>query len=316
MTHLAKCLAGIYICTSTTMPSQISYCLGMSAYNNTIMPATIELSVEDQSLIDPIFLSPSSVIEMHLKKTQMEKENQLRQEKLEEERLRTEHQKYGQVITDYSRFRTEPNYDSEVMLLFRKGMTFEIIERHWNWLKIKYNDREGFIDMSLVEQYQENPPYEVYNEPEVQEQVAGIPHYNPYNLRELSNLSESQIYKMLEGSALQTLSRAYYYAEKEYNVNVIFLMALNSEESGHGRSSLAQSHNNIGGVKNGSSWRYFNDWGESLNYIANLIDKYYLTEGGDYYNGPSIWNVNVKYCEGTTWADNLNNIVNDLLAKL
>lgn len=320
MTQLAKYLAGLYMCTSTMLP--------MYFFDNTeiyakekSMPAQAKLSSEDQSLIDPIFMSSMDRIERYSDILKQEREKQLEQERLEEEqRLKTEHEKYGQVITDYSRFRAEPNYDSEVMFLFRKGMTFEIIERHWNWLKINYNGQEGFIDMSLVEQYQENPPYEVYKEPVTQESVAqesvdGIPHYNPNNLRELSNLSESQIYKMLEGSALQTLSRAYFYAEKEYNVNAIFLMALNSEESGHGRSPLAQSHNNIGGVKDGNSWRYFNDWGESLNYIANLIDKNYLTEGGDYYNGPSIWDVNVKYCEGTTWSGNLNNVVNDLLSK-
>lgn len=315
MTHLAKCLAGVYMCTSTVFPMHF-FDTKVYAIEKT-KPVQAQLLLEYQSLIDPIFMSPMERLQKHLDMLNQERELQLKQEKLEEEqRLKTEHQKYGQVITDYSRFRTEPNYDSEVMFLFRKGMTFEIVERHWNWLKINYDGQEGFIDMSLVEQYQENPPYEVYKEPEVEEQVDGIPHYNPYNLRELSNLSEAQIYKMLEGSALQSLSRAYYYAEKEYNVNAIFLMALNSEESGYGRSSLAQSHNNIGGVKQGNSWRYFNSWGDSLNYIANLIDKYYLTEGGAYYNGPSIWNVNTRYCEGTTWSGNINSIANDLLAKL
>lgn len=315
MTHLAKCLAGLYAYTSTFLPV---HCFDTASnnmrINNKLEPAAIELSIEDQSLTNPIFMSPKNIYEKHL---EMVEQKRLEQERLEEEqRLKTEHQKYGQVIADYSRFRTEPNYDSEVILLFRKGMTFEIIERQWNWLKINYNGKEGFIDMSLVEQYQENPPYEVYKEPKVQKQVDGIPHYNPYNLRELSNLSESQIHKMLEGSALQSLSKAYYYAEKKYNVNAIFLIALNSEESGHGRSYLARTYNNIGGVKKGNSWRRFDNWGESLNYIANLINTAYLTEGGAHYNGPSIWNVNTKYCEGTTWSRNINAIANDLLAKL
>lgn len=229
---------------------------------------------------------------------------------------------YGQVIEDCSRLRREPSYESEVMFLFREGMTFEIIERQSDWLKVKYNDLEGFIDVSLVEQYQENPPHEVYIEPvyvesSYEEVYYGEPHYNPNNLRELSNLSEAQIYQMLEGSALQSLSRAYYYAEKEYNVNAIFLMALNSEESGHGRSYLAMSHNNLGGVKGmDGNWAYFSDWGESLSYIANLIDTMYLTEGAAYHNGTSIWAVNVRYCEEDTWAGNINEIVNDLMRKL
>lgn len=227
----------------------------------------------------------------------------------------------GQVVEDYSRVRKEPNYDSEVINLLRTGMTFEILAKHDNWLKIKIGEDEGFIHSSLIEQYEEVPPHEVYSEPEPvdivsSEYIDGTPHYNPYNLRELSNLSINQISKMLEGSALQTLARAYYYAEKEYNVNAIFLMSLNSEESGHGRSALAINYNNIGGVKSESGgWRYFSDWGESLNYIANLIDKHYLSPDGLYYNGPSIWNVNMKYCEGTQWAINLNEIANNFLSK-
>ena len=226
---------------------------------------------------------------------------------------------HGQVKEDCSRFREEPNYESTVKDLLHRGMIVDVIERHEEFLKVSFNGEIGYIDISLIEQYQDDPPYELYVEPEEpvsEEQVDGIPHFNPYNLRELSNLSERQIYNMLEGSALQTLSRAYYYYEKEYNVNAIFLMALNSEESGHGRSSLAITHNNLGGVKQGNSWRYFNDWGESLQYIANLIDTMYLTPGGSYYYGESIWNVNTKYCEGTQWATNLINIANGLIRKI
>lgn len=233
---------------------------------------------------------------------------------------------HGQVIEDNVRLRTEPDYESETKRLLQRGMVFDIKAKHEKFLEISFNGETGFIDVSLIEQYEEEPPYELYVEPivteeEVQEvevgQVDGVPHFNPYNLRELSNLSENQIYRMLEGSALQTLSRAYYYYEKQYNVNAIFLMALNSEESGHGRSALAINNNNLGGVKNGDQgWAYFSDWGESLEYIANLIDKYYLSEDGLYYNGPSIWNVNTKYCEGYQWSENLISIANDLINKL
>ena len=234
---------------------------------------------------------------------------------------------HGQVIEDGSRLRFEPNYDSGTKRLLYKGMTFDIVSKHNEFLEISIDGQSGFVHSSLIEQYEEEPPYELYVEPIVAEvqasqevsvgQVDGVPHFNPYNLRELSNLSENQIYKMLEGSALQTLSRAYYYYEKEYNVNAIFLMALNSEESGHGRSALAISHNNLGGVKNGNQgWAYFSDWGECLRYIANLIDTHYLSEDGIYYNGPSIWGVNTKYCEGIQWSENLIAIANNLIGKL
>lgn len=72
-----------------------------------------------------------------------------------------------------------------------------------------------------------------YEEIAIKEEVKEVT-YNPDNLREKSNLSKKQIYDMLEGNNLQELSDEYYEMEQKYNVNAIFLMALNMEESGHG----------------------------------------------------------------------------------
>ena len=140
--------------------------------------------------------------------------------------------------------------------------------------------------------------------------------YNPYNLLEPSNITREEAYIMLEGTALQTLSNAYVYMEELYGVNTIYLMSLSAEESGWGRSQLAITHNNIGGIKSSNGWMYFSDWGECLDYKARLLKNQYLSENGDYFNGYSIWNVNIKYCEQNTWADNINSIAYGLLNKI
>lgn len=140
--------------------------------------------------------------------------------------------------------------------------------------------------------------------------------YNPYNLLEPSNITREEAYIMLEGTALQTLSNAYVYMEELYGVNAIYLMSLSAEESGWGRSQLAITHNNIGGIKSSNGWMYFSDWGECLDYKAKLLKNQYLSENGDYFNGYSIWNVNIKYCEQNTWADNINSIAYGLLNKI
>ena len=141
--------------------------------------------------------------------------------------------------------------------------------------------------------------------------------YNPHNLLEPSNITREQAYQMLEGKALQTLSNAYVYMEEFYGVNAIYLMALSAEESAWGRSNLAITKNNIGGIKaSDGSWRYFNSWGDCLDYKARLLKNQYLSENGSYYNGLSIWDVNEMYCEQKTWSDNINNIANDLINKI
>lgn len=134
-------------------------------------------------------------------------------------------------------------------------------------------------------------------------------HYNPNNLLEPSHITNEQAYEILEGSALQSLFRAYVYAEESYGVNAIFLMALTSEESAHGRSNLAISNNNLSGIKSrDGGWAYFSDWQESLEFTVNMIKNEYLGEDGLFFNGYSIWNVNTKYCEGYKWSDNINQI--------
>lgn len=154
------------------------------------------------------------------------------------------------------------------------------------------------------------------NNEEIKEEVKEVT-YNPDNLREASNLSKEQIYDMLEGNDLQVLADDYYEMEQKYNVNAIFLMALNMEESGHGRSSLAVYNNNLGGIKSRyGGYASFESWSSCLEYIASLIDEMYLSETGTYYNGTSIYGVNVNYCVGGNWADNLNTIADELLAKV
>lgn len=140
--------------------------------------------------------------------------------------------------------------------------------------------------------------------------------YNPYNLSEPSNITKDDAYKILEGTKFQTLSSAYVYMEQLYGVNAIYLMSLSAEESGWGRSQLAITHNNIGGIKGSNGYRYFDSWGDCLNYKAKLLKDQYLSKNGSYFNGYSIWDVNEKYCEQKTWSENINAIANGLLNKL
>lgn len=149
------------------------------------------------------------------------------------------------------------------------------------------------------------------------ERLANSPKFNPYNLTEKSNIDKDKAKVLLEGSALQTAAGAYVYAEEVYGVNAIFLMALTSHESGHGRSTLAIERNNIGGVKDSNgNWKYYSDWGECIMHIARFISNSYLNEDGIYYNGKSIWAVNINYClDSSPWADMINNLAMELVNK-
>lgn len=151
----------------------------------------------------------------------------------------------------------------------------------------------------------------------VEEEYEVYPLYNPYNLLEPSNITREQMYNLLEGTALQSLSNGYVYMEEIYGINSLFLVSISAEESGWGTSSLAINNNNIGGIKlSDGGWAYFSDWFDCLNYEAELLYNEYLSENGSYFNGYSIWDVNIKYCEGNQWSENINLIAYELLNKI
>lgn len=142
--------------------------------------------------------------------------------------------------------------------------------------------------------------------------------FNPYNLREKSNITVDKAYKILEGTSLQSLAATYVECEQIYGINALFLMGLNAQESGWGDSELSVYNNNIGGVKNGDlGWAYFSSKAECLHYIASFLNEDYLTYGGQYYFGESIWQVRVKYCQDDTdWEGNIIQIINKLINNL
>lgn len=162
------------------------------------------------------------------------------------------------------------------------------------------------------------PVEEVSVEEEQPVLINTVPNFNPFDLREPSNITRETAYNILEGSALQATSSAYVYAEEVYGVNSLFLMSLTTLESSHGRSELAIYNNNIGGIRGSNGdWAYFEDWGECIMYIAEFLSQHYLKEDGMYFNGYSLWGVNVKYCQdGSNWADMINQIAHELLSKL
>ncbi len=212
---------------------------------------------------------------------------------------------------------TEDNYDKYLKtynnnISHQENTEIDNFRNHINKTMLEYNDKSRVIQ--VTEEEISEPIEEPMEEPiEEFRQVV----YNPYNLLERSNITREEMYYILDGKSLQTLSDAYVYMEEIYGINALFLLSLSAEESAWGDSFLAINNNNIGGIKSADgSWAYFSDWMECLQYKAELLYNEYLSEFGAYFNGYSIWDVNTRYCEGNEWADNINNIAFELLAKL
>lgn len=142
-----------------------------------------------------------------------------------------------------------------------------------------------------------------------------IPSYNIYDLRQVSNLSEEALSRILEGTQLQQFSSKFVECEEKYNINLLFVVAICALESSWGTSNMANTLNNLTGIGafDGTGTGFsFNTKEDCIDSTFRLLAYDYLNSNGKHFNGFSVWNVNVKYCTTEGWAESIIKIMNQL----
>ncbi len=88
-------------------------------------------------------------------------------------------------------------------------------------------------------------------------------------------------------------------AEAEYGVNACFLASIAAVESDWGTSNLAKEKNNLFGwrLSNGE-YMSFDSTDECIDHVAKYLAENYLDPEGCYYNGDTVADVAVNYCDG------------------
>ena len=156
-------------------------------------------------------------------------------------------------------------------------------------------------------------------------------------LNKPSGLSLEQFKKVLSDSKdvngiFSSNAEYFYYIEKQYNINGIFVAAIGIHESGWGTSRIAKNKNNLFGYRAYDSSPYnsastFETYAEGIDFIARMLVKYYLnpkgiaisngeTAVGTYYNGNTVSAVNKKYATDTGWAEKVYNYMEYLYKKI
>ena len=127
-------------------------------------------------------------------------------------------------------------------------------------------------------------------------------------------------------------SEYFYYIEKQYNINGIFVAALGIHESAWGTSKIAKDKFNLFGYGAYDSNPYngaysFKTYSECIDLIARVLVKYYLNPAGSiiydgqkaqgsYYNGNTLSGVNKKYATDKNWANAIFNHMKYLYGKV
>lgn len=119
--------------------------------------------------------------------------------------------------------------------------------------------------------------------------------YTAEQINEIVNTTLTNLNKHTD--AFVNLGEGLYNAEKEYNINCLYLLGIASLESGWGTSKYATDLNNIYGLVG----MKFNSVTECSEYMGALLRNSYIDKGYD-----SLSSIQTKYCpNNTTWTSSV-----------
>ena len=221
--------------------------------------------------------------------------------------------------------RTEPDRNAYKIVTLEKGTKVKLLEIQNGWYYITYDTYKGWAQADCLTYINPNAnTYEEANGTYTKSQLLSRLSKN-MSLNKASGLSLDQFKKVLSGnssdknSILANNAEYFYYAEKQYNVNGIFIAAVAIHESNWGTSKIARNKNNLFGygASDGDPYnnaKTFSSYAEGIDLLARVFVKYYLNPAGTsiyggevangkYYNGTTLSAVNKRYASDKNWAN-------------
>ncbi|WP_245983240.1 N-acetylglucosaminidase [Ammoniphilus oxalaticus] len=140
------------------------------------------------------------------------------------------------------------------------------------------------------------------------------------DLRKPSGLSAGEADRLLAGTGLEGLGKAFVEAENDYEVNAYYLIAHAAWESGWGNSKISREKNNLFGFmaydnSPYQSAKHFKTKAEGIDVVAKFISQNYLQESGRYYHGPTLKGMNVRYASDGNWNRGIAKVIRSLVNK-
>lgn len=228
------------------------------------------------------------------------------------------------VASDMLAIWSETNEESRKITTLKQKDEIKVLEIKPNWYKILHENTVGWVKAECTiylnpNQKQENTETETKNKQQFLSQLS----FN-MQLNKPSGLTLEQFKKVLsdekdKNKIFTNNAEYFYYIEKQYNINGIFVAAVGIHESAWGTSKIALQKNNLFGYGAYDSNPYngayeFTNYSESIDLLARVFVKYYLNPSGTsiyggekaagtYYNGATLSGVNTKYASDKNWAN-------------
>ena len=235
------------------------------------------------------------------------------------------------ITSDRAEVMAENNEQSTKITTLSKNTQLKVLQIDGDWCKISINGKKGWVKSQNIASIYSNPNF-------IDEDLnKNITYSFDMALNKPSGLSLEQFKKVLSDSKdvngiFSSNAEYFYYIEKQYNINGIFVAAIGIHESGWGTSRSAKNKNNLFGYRAYDSSPYnsastFETYAEGIDFIARMLVKYYLnpkgtaisngeTAVGTYYNGNTVSAVNKKYATDTGWAEKVYNYMEYLYKKI
>ena len=221
--------------------------------------------------------------------------------------------------------RLEPNKDSEKICTLNKNTEVKILEILDDWYYIYSKEREGYVDKNGITNKNPNSDAQDGQASEMSKSELTKNLSFDMDLNIPSNLSLEQFKKIFENDSndinnvFYENAEYFYYAEKQYKINGVFLAAVAIHESGWGTSTISKNKKNLFGYGAVDSNPYggayqFSTYNEGIDLVARAFVKYYLNEAGTeifdgniangkFYNGSNLTAVNKVYASDKNWAN-------------
>ena len=230
------------------------------------------------------------------------------------------------VTSDILALMSDTSEDSRKITTLKKDDEIKVLETTQNWYKVSYKNLSGWVKSECTiyinPKNNEEDKFKQASAKTKQELLSSLSF--DMKLNKPSGLTLEQFKKILSDEKdvnriFSNNAEYFYYIEKQYNINGIFVASVGIHESAWGTSKIALQKNNLFGYGAYDSNPYngayqFDNYSQSIDLLARVFVKYYLNPNGTsiydgekalgtYYNGPTLNGVNTKYATDKNWAN-------------
>ena len=222
------------------------------------------------------------------------------------------------------------NKNSDVVVEVSRNSELKVLKKSGKWYYVEFKSYKGWVEEDCITYINPKPSSDNNSKPSKLSKNM--------NLMKPSGLTLEQFKKILSNNSqdknkiFEKNAEYFYYAEKQYGINGVFVAAIGIHESAWGTSKIAQNKKNLFGYgaydKSAYSSAYsYDTYAASIDMIARVLVKYYLNEKGtsiyngekatgQYYNGKTLEAVNKKYATDKKWYEGVYNWMEYLYNKV